>query len=506
MQRPGSFIGDIRYNLSPKDSDFRKWYESRESYQSGFVEHPSAESQSKLKERYEEWSALPWYTRILIDRPVILDPETGYYRPIMAGYAPMITPAGGVKLPTRMPKFAPTKTLSITRAEHDRLMAYATKDMAPAKSQWLTNPSKWLTKMKGVVTHMPVPQATQPVSLARIQPVFKPILSRIGYRYNAWTGLYEPTSALQFAQANTLENLGLKLVNGKWVKVTASVIAKSPTSITRVVPLVITIPQLVGLTTVGIIAYKVYTPGVEHPVIVPVEQPIMQNLSTAIQKKITQLSKTMTKKQVLQQLGIEEFESAIQNPWLTPSEALTSVAQFMKETPMPVPIPTPMPIPIQTPTPIPVTEAVTTTTTLTTPTLTPPFLPPTPPPPTTKIPPPPPPLTLKLPLSSVSKVKKVKKTGSICWRQGKVWWIINYPYMDKSDVEILSYPPPGAKVVKGPKSAYQTIQTLTGVPPRELKLDLGIMDINITGGSEMGYSRDIEQKTKGHIELKGVRI
>jgi len=110
------------------------------------------------------------------------------------------------------------------------------------------------------------------------------------------------------------------------------------------------------------------------------------------------------------------------------------------------------------------------------------------------------------PISQAKEAIAAEERGAIAWRQGFVWWVINFPYMGKEDVEVRKTPPPGAKIVTGPKSAFRTIQTLTGVPPKELQLDMGIMDINIKEGKSMGYKRDPRQETKGQITLKGVHL
>lgn len=112
--------------------------------------------------------------------------------------------------------------------------------------------------------------------------------------------------------------------------------------------------------------------------------------------------------------------------------------------------------------------------------------------------------------------------GMVTWRQGAlkhggklkdVWWVIRYPYKSKANVEVIvGKPPAGAIILKGPGSAYKTIQKLTGVAPDKLFLDLGIFDIVLTSPSRtprrqaITYKRDIKQRTTGNITLKGVRV
>jgi len=497
MQRPGTMIGDIRYMTSPKDSAFRKWYESRESYQAGFVEHPSAESQAELKTRYEAWLALPWYTRIfLTEQPATIDPKTGYYRKLLIGYAPMITPA---KLPTRMPKFAPTKTYSITRGEYERLMAYATKDMPAAKRSWLMNPAKLYTKVKGTVTHMPVPQVTQPVILPRVQPIFTQAMPQYAREYYGAGTTAAAYSRWNIATQSWEPMVGSKYISpAEWAKMwnvpTAGVAA---TGTTRIVPLVIAVPSLVGLTTVGIVAYKVYTPGVSKPVIMPATYTEVK-LSTALQSKVSQLSKTMTRAKALEQLGIEEFASALQKPWVTPFEAVKLAQQLIKASPMPMPRPTPSPKPVPTPKPTPSPK--------TTPTVTQPkpIIPPTipvtpPPPPPPPSPPPSPPPPKVLPSGGISQLTEKQREGIIAWKQGFMYKLIYPPYGEK-DIINTRTPIEGVIYAEGVGSAARSAIARGGRIPLLIRRDMGIMDIAIhtPQGRKpiLKFKGDPKQKTK----------
>lgn len=106
---------------------------------------------------------------------------------------------------------------------------------------------------------------------------------------------------------------------------------------------------------------------------------------------------------------------------------------------------------------------------------------------------------------------KGKYKGAITWKQGFVWYVIKAPYKTEYDIEVLRNPPSGAKKLDGPRSAYKTIQRLTGRVPKNLFIDMGIMDIQIkkpTGRGQKGaitFKRDIQQKTKSELSLKGVR-
>lgn len=106
--------------------------------------------------------------------------------------------------------------------------------------------------------------------------------------------------------------------------------------------------------------------------------------------------------------------------------------------------------------------------------------------------------------------KREEFKGAIAWKQGFGWWCVKAPYKNRSDAAFFyKHPPVGAKIVKeGLKSALRSIQTITGIPPEKLRIDLGIMDITIREpGSKPGkpgaieYERDIEQKKKGDITI-----
>lgn len=77
-------------------------------------------------------------------------------------------------------------------------------------------------------------------------------------------------------------------------------------------------------------------------------------------------------------------------------------------------------------------------------------------------------------------------SGTVTFRMGEVgsienrvpvWWLIPPPY---NKIYYQLKVPAGAKVVNGPRSAYNTIQTLGNKPPSELlTIDMGAMDIRI---------------------------
>lgn len=91
-------------------------------------------------------------------------------------------------------------------------------------------------------------------------------------------------------------------------------------------------------------------------------------------------------------------------------------------------------------------------------------------PPTTKVPPPP---AVRLPKFNKSEDKSRRKKilasrGAIAWRQGELhgkdrWDVVTSPYTREEDYTIvLGRKPQGAMLIKGPKSAFRTAQTIYG--------------------------------------------
>lgn len=104
-------------------------------------------------------------------------------------------------------------------------------------------------------------------------------------------------------------------------------------------------------------------------------------------------------------------------------------------------------------------------------------------------------IRLKLPGAGSEKEKTfTKKEGAVAWQQGALgkppkdlWYAITAPYRKEDITTWLGAPPKGATIVKDSRSAYDTIQTITGKPPVHLKVPLGIMTVTITRpGKEPG--------------------
>ncbi len=136
-----------------------------------------------------------------------------------------------------------------------------------------------------------------------------------------------------------------------------------------------------------------------------------------------------------------------------------------------------------------------------------------PPPERQRVPPPVPKTGIPLLLSSSAEIAKAKRkefAGAVTWKQGFGWWAIKAPYASQADVAFFrGKPPPNAEIVKGgPKSAFRSIQTITGKPPEKLKVDLGIMDILISkpkkkpgAAGAISFKQDVEQKPGGDITI-----
>jgi hypothetical protein len=129
-----------------------------------------------------------------------------------------------------------------------------------------------------------------------------------------------------------------------------------------------------------------------------------------------------------------------------------------------------------------------------------------------RVPPPPPPPGKPPSIGKARATAEKRKefAGAIAWRQGFGWWAIKRPYRSQVDAAFFKgKPPPNAEIIKGGvRSAYRSIQTLTGLPPERLAIDMGIFDILIgkphRKPGEPGairFKKDIGQKTAGDITI-----
>ena len=293
------------------------------------------ESQAYLQELHTGYMALPWYLRMLINMPAVTvtDKTTGetYLSPVISSPAPLITPvpAGAAKTGTKVLEKAITRTQYNRLAESLRnLPKVAPKLADPKKMAEIVR--KW--PVKPVVRLPKVPTQGGAIRLPRIQPTFQPPKAAPGFTYNAWTGRYEPIlQAVKATQARTLADIGLKQVGNRLVPITQKAIAGAPATLTRTVPMVVPVPDLRKAPSLGIVAYKVYTPDLADPILVPVKQANVK-LTPEVREAIDKMLKTQSKAEVLAALGVQEISRAQTGKWLTLHEALaqamaTQVAQ-----------------------------------------------------------------------------------------------------------------------------------------------------------------------------------
>jgi hypothetical protein len=89
--------------------------------------------------------------------------------------------------------------------------------------------------------------------------------------------------------------------------------------------------------------------------------------------------------------------------------------------------------------------------------------------------------------------------GAVAWKQGFIYKMVYPPY---DNMQNSREPYPGIKVVKGARSAYETIVRLKGRVPAKLAFDMGIMDVFIEtprrgkGKPQLKFKRDVKQETK----------
>jgi len=124
------------------------------------------------------------------------------------------------------------------------------------------------------------------------------------------------------------------------------------------------------------------------------------------------------------------------------------------------------------------------------------------------------------PLSTEAKRKYgIDDRGTIAHYQGQlngqeIWHVIKWPYKTKDDVtRYIGVTPPGIEPIRpGENASYRSIQLITGKPPANLTMDLGIQDITIQfpkgskGTGTIRYKRDRKQKTTSRINIKGTKI
>ena len=101
-------------------------------------------------------------------------------------------------------------------------------------------------------------------------------------------------------------------------------------------------------------------------------------------------------------------------------------------------------------------------------------------------------------LSTSAGKKALVLKGAAGWKQGFIYKYV-IPIRDKKTVKILHTRKPikGIPIVEGPDSAYKSITRLGLYFPKEVLIDMGIMDVQILkGGKKLKFIRDPKQKTK----------
>ena len=92
----------------------------------------------------------------------------------------------------------------------------------------------------------------------------------------------------------------------------------------------------------------------------------------------------------------------------------------------------------------------------------------------------PPPVVANFPNTKQKRTGIPKNAaGVVTWKQGVVWWTRWYPYRQQDSLPTKNKPQ-GAVQVTNANSAYDTIQTLTGMPPEKVpQFDMGIEEVGI---------------------------
>ncbi len=99
--------------------------------------------------------------------------------------------------------------------------------------------------------------------------------------------------------------------------------------------------------------------------------------------------------------------------------------------------------------------------------------------------------------------------GALTWRQGFGFWAAKEPYSKPEDFQFFNEPPAGAVITKDMKSAYETIQQITGQPPERKLLDMGIMDVVVSSpqgqpgvAGAIDFKLDAAQTTQQEVNLR----
>jgi len=123
---------------------------------------------------------------------------------------------------------------------------------------------------------------------------------------------------------------------------------------------------------------------------------------------------------------------------------------------------------------------------------------------TTTIPPPGKPIIIPSGGFTEEEIARLRP-GAVAWNQGIGWWARWYPYRQK-DSDFTRQKPSRAIIARDSRSAFDTIQTISGLPPGRIpKFDMGIMDVMVSNPpttphrqnrESIGFVRDPQFRTR----------
>lgn len=113
----------------------------------------------------------------------------------------------------------------------------------------------------------------------------------------------------------------------------------------------------------------------------------------------------------------------------------------------------------------------------------------------------PPPVLIKGKKGDQLDWSQVDIDSAYAWKQGFGYWARRWPF-GPGDEKFFLKPPPGMKVAKDQKTAFETFQRLRGDFPEKTTADMGIMDV-ITEGGKIRFRRDVGQRTQSQVRLGG---
>jgi hypothetical protein len=217
--------------------------------------------------------------------------------------------------------------------------------------------------------------------------------------------------------------------------------------------------------------------------------------------------------------------TVITKPNIIPSPAITPVTPAQPGTitaPTQAPVQAPLQVPAPTPAPVPIAAPVVAPTPIQAPQLAPTpaptavtSQPPVTPPPVSPIPTPPPPPPPFIPwilrddeIKKGKEVAKVPPAGTIAWKQGLFWIMMPPPYTKRYYSK--TSPTGTYKFATGEGSAYATIQSIGGIPTKDVRgIDIGIAIVDITKRDKqlkIQFKQDAEDAYRGRSALETISV